>query len=231
MSAKTLATPAPANNFHDLLTFKPFTKTQFFKPRITRRIYKTKTPHGVDTYALDLTVTGHNAFRMAHIGAHLTREVRRLLKQKQPSQIFENSDPDFESSSSDIHQTPQRIIRSFTVYFDVNLDPMFCIDNETEEILREKSINGGWIQPNGNYGSFDEKEGTFKANCLDKNRAYFKVECFEEPITLPDLNLTANLLCINGKTLSCSVIPVENENPKINFHKNYEDIANIIFKE
>ena len=176
-------------------------------------------------------MTGHNAFRVAHIGAHLTREIRRLLKQKQPSQIFENSDPDFESSSSDIHPKPQRIIRSFTIYFDVNIDPIFCVDNETEEIVREKSRNEGWILPDGNYGSFDEKEGSFKVNIYDKNKAYFKVECFEEPITLPDLNLSAKLLCINGKTLSCSVIPVEDEDPKINFHKNYEDIANNIFKE
>lgn len=231
MSAQTPATPAPANNYHDLLTFKPFPKTQYFKPRITRRIYKTRTPHGLDTYALDFTVTGHNAFRMAHIGAHLTREVRRLLKQKQPSQVFENSDPDFESSSSDIHQSPQRIIRSFTIYFDVNLDPMFCVDNENEEIVREKSINGGWIEPNGNYGSFDEKEGSFKANYLDKNKAYFKVECYEEPIALPDINLAAKLLYINSKTMGCRIIPVEDENPKIQSLKNYEEIANNIFKE
>ena len=108
---------------------------------------------------------------------------------------------------------------------------MFCVDNENEEIVREKTVNGGWFEPMGNYGSFDEKEGIFKANNLDKNKAYFKVECYEEPITLPDISLAAKLLYINSKTMGCRIIPVEDENPKIQSHKNYEEIANNIFKE
>ena len=211
----TTQTNASTNkDYNSVFAFKPFTKQAYYKPRITRRVYKTKNAQGIDTYALDITVTGHNSFRMTHLGAHLTREIRRQLKQKQPTQIFENSDPDFESQSSDLEPITVKTVKIYTIYFDVNLEPMFCVEGETNDILYEKDDKGQWTTATGRYGFFDENECAFKVTARDKNISYFRVDCYEEPHSIPDINLSTNTLYMNGHSFTCTVHPTEETKTK-----------------